>query len=58
MKLHDQNYYDQLHGDPSEETKVRIQEWTDRYKERDSIDNDVHAYVTDLEDTKATKTNL
>ena len=55
-KLHDQNYYDQLQDDPSEETKVRIEEWADRYKERNAIDEDVHRYVTDLDDTKAAKT--
>ena len=55
-KLHDQNYYDQLQDDPSEEIKVRIEEWADKYKERDAIDEDIHKYVTDLEGTQAAKT--
>ena len=55
-KLNDHNYYDQLQNDPSDDIKVEIKEWTDNYKELNVIDEDIHKYVTDTEDTQAAKT--
>ena len=55
-KLNDRTYYETLPDDPSDETKVEIVEWADKNKNNGAIDEDIHKYVTNLDDTTAAKT--
>jgi hypothetical protein len=55
-KLEDQNYYDPLPNDSSDDTKQEIQEWADKHKNNGAIDDDMYKYVTNNDETAAAKT--